>query len=103
MNLSVCRATNKRPFDLVFGHEPHGNCVLLDQLWSQGIRYEENITDDVEIEDCDDIQFDNNEDNIQTKNDEYENENEFNENWVQNQLPSENDDNISFMVRIDFI
>ena len=103
MNLSVCRATNKRPFELVFGHEPHGNCVLLDQLWSQGIRYEENIPDDVEIEDCDDIQFDNNEDNIQTENNEYEDENKFNENWIQNQSPSENDDNISFMVRIDFI
>ncbi|KAF0407946.1 Nucleolar protein 4 [Gigaspora margarita] len=51
MNLSVCHATNKRPFELVFDHEPRGHCVLIDQLWSQGIRYEENIPDDVQIED----------------------------------------------------
>ncbi|CAG8553696.1 7035_t:CDS:2, partial [Racocetra fulgida] len=61
MNLSVCRATNKRPFELVFDHEPRGNYVLIDQLWSQGVRYEENIPDDVQIEYYDDIQFDDNE------------------------------------------
>ncbi|KAF0484327.1 retrotransposon nucleocapsid protein [Gigaspora margarita] len=60
MSLSVCCATNKRPFELVFGYEPRGNCVLIDQLWSQGVRYKENIPDDVQIEDYDDIQFNDN-------------------------------------------
>ncbi|CAG8781195.1 17211_t:CDS:1, partial [Cetraspora pellucida] len=46
MNLSICHATNKRLFELVFGYEPHGNCVLLDQIWSQEIRNEKNIPDD---------------------------------------------------------
>ncbi|CAG8795539.1 17934_t:CDS:2, partial [Gigaspora margarita] len=55
MNLFVCCATNKRPFELVFGHEPHGNCVLIDQLWSQGVQYEENIPDNIQIEDYDNI------------------------------------------------
>ncbi|KAF0445480.1 hypothetical protein F8M41_003156 [Gigaspora margarita] len=78
INLFIYRATNKRPFELVFGHEPCGHCVLIDQLWSQGIRYEENIPDDVQIED--DIQSDNDEDCVQT---EYY-DNEFNENLIQN-------------------
>jgi len=86
MNLSVCRATKKRPFELVFGHEPRGHCVLIDQLWSQGIRYEENIPDDVQIED--DIQFDDDEDSVQT---EYYDD-EFNENLIQNLSQSENND-----------
>ncbi|CAG8692294.1 8961_t:CDS:2 [Gigaspora margarita] len=51
MNLFVCYATNKRPFELVFGHKPHGHCVFIDQLWSQEIRYEEKIPNDVQIED----------------------------------------------------
>ncbi|CAG8854316.1 20853_t:CDS:2, partial [Gigaspora margarita] len=73
MNLSVCHATNKRPFELVFGHEPR-------------IRYEENIPDDVQIED--DIQSDDDEDSVQT---EYYDD-EFNENLIQNLLQSENSD-----------
>ncbi|CAG8596122.1 11691_t:CDS:2, partial [Racocetra fulgida] len=95
MNLSICRATNKRPFELVFGHEPRGHCVLIDQLWSQGIRYEENIPDDVQIDD-DDIQFDVNEDNVQT---EYYDD-EFNENMIHNLSQSENNnrDNMSFIM-----
>ncbi|CAG8602144.1 12555_t:CDS:2 [Cetraspora pellucida] len=50
---------------LVFGYKPHSNCVLLDQIWSQGIRDEKNIPDNFQIEEYYNIQFDNNnEDNI---------------------------------------
>ncbi|CAG8672541.1 12063_t:CDS:1, partial [Ambispora leptoticha] len=65
------------PFELIFGYEPHSNYVLLDQLWSQGIRDEENISNDVQIEEYYDVQFDNdNEDNIQVEEDEDDSINE---------------------------
>ncbi|CAG8826697.1 3256_t:CDS:1, partial [Cetraspora pellucida] len=65
INLSICHTTNKRQFELVFGYKPHDNCVLLNQIWFQEIRNEENILDDVQIKEYYDIQFNNNnEDNI---------------------------------------
>ncbi|CAG8606201.1 2367_t:CDS:2, partial [Racocetra fulgida] len=62
-------------------------------LWSQGIRYEENIPDDIQIEDYYNIQFNDNDDSIQVDDDEKnENNDEFNENSIQNLLQSENND-----------
>ncbi|CAG8763458.1 14585_t:CDS:1, partial [Cetraspora pellucida] len=55
MNLSIYCATNKKLFELVFGFEPYSNCVLLDQIWSQEIRNEENIPNNVQIEEYYDI------------------------------------------------
>ncbi|CAG8790235.1 19539_t:CDS:1, partial [Cetraspora pellucida] len=88
MNLSICHTTNKRLFELVFDYEPYSNCILLDQIWSQGIRNNKIISDNVQIEEYYDIQFDNNnEDNIQIENDKDDDiNNMFNKNWSENLL-----------------
>ncbi|CAG8745405.1 8021_t:CDS:2, partial [Racocetra fulgida] len=74
---AIYKQVSDKYHDLIFGYEPHSNYVLLDQLWSQGIRDEENISNDVQIEEYYDVQFDNdNEDNIQVEEDEDDSINE---------------------------
>ncbi|CAG8847918.1 6355_t:CDS:1, partial [Racocetra persica] len=37
MNNSICRAHNKRPYELVFGGIPHGDSAIIDQLFKNNI------------------------------------------------------------------
>ncbi|CAG8621320.1 8356_t:CDS:2, partial [Racocetra fulgida] len=73
-----------------------------------GVRYEENIPDNIHIEYYDDIQFDDNEEeSIQVENDEYDDENnEFNENNREDDIyymnsPSSNSMQYMASIKID--
>lgn len=50
MNISLCRATNQLPYILVFGTKPRGNCSLVSELWTQGVRDEEDIPKEIGVE-----------------------------------------------------
>ncbi|KAF0542076.1 retrotransposon nucleocapsid protein [Gigaspora margarita] len=45
MNNSICRAHNKRPYELVFGGTPHRHSVALDHLFETSITSEDEIPD----------------------------------------------------------
>ena len=52
MNNSICRATGKTPYELVYGQKPKNNFVWLDTLFEQNnnVLNEEDIPDNIEIE-----------------------------------------------------
>src|SRR6266498_4797518 len=50
MNISICYATNQLPYVLIFEIKPRGNCSLISELWTQGIRDKENISKEIGIE-----------------------------------------------------
>ena len=50
MNISICCATNQLLYVLVFGTKPRGNCSLISELWTQGIRDKEDIPKEIGIE-----------------------------------------------------
>src|SRR5581483_11983697 len=61
MNNSICRAHNKKPYELVFGGTPHGYSVMLDQLFKNNIFSEDEIPSEFEgnvqesVNDLDDL------------------------------------------------
>ncbi|PKB95614.1 hypothetical protein RhiirA5_436392 [Rhizophagus irregularis] len=48
MNNSVCRAHNKKPYELVFGGTPHRYSAMLDQLFQNNIFSEDEIPNEFE-------------------------------------------------------
>ncbi|CAB4406376.1 unnamed protein product [Rhizophagus irregularis] len=48
MNNSVCRAYNKKPYELVFGRTPHGYSTMLNQLFQNNIFSEDEIPNEFE-------------------------------------------------------
>ena len=51
MNHSYCCSHKKTPYELVYGDKPHGNCTLIEDLFSKGIYDEENIPETIKIDD----------------------------------------------------
>ena len=51
MNHSYCHSHKKTPYELVYGDKPHGNCTLIEDLFSKGIYDEENIPETIKIDD----------------------------------------------------
>ena len=50
MNNSWCRLHKKTPYELVYGDKPHGNCILINDLFAKGICNEEEIPDTIDIQ-----------------------------------------------------
>ena len=50
MNHSYCCSHKKTPYELVYGDKPHGNCTLIEDLFSKGIYDEENIPETIKID-----------------------------------------------------
>ncbi|CAG8745449.1 8414_t:CDS:1, partial [Gigaspora margarita] len=44
MNNSICRAYNKKPYELVFGGTSHGHSAALDYLFETSIFFEDEIS-----------------------------------------------------------
>ena len=51
MNTQVCTATGRTPYELVFGQGPRSNYALIKEFYDRGIRDEEDIPDNVEVQD----------------------------------------------------
>ncbi|CAG8812589.1 3236_t:CDS:2, partial [Gigaspora rosea] len=52
MNNSWCRLHKKTPHELVYGDKSHGNCTLVNELYTNNIFDEEEIPDTIEISDA---------------------------------------------------
>ena len=51
MNTQICTVTGRTPYELVFGQTPRSHYALIKELYDRGIRDEEDIPDNVEIQD----------------------------------------------------
>ena len=55
MNTQTCTATGKTPYELVFGQAPRSNFALMKELYDQGIRDEEDIPENVDVQDSESV------------------------------------------------
>ncbi|CAG8825233.1 12948_t:CDS:2, partial [Gigaspora rosea] len=52
MNNSWCRSHKKMPYELVYRDKPHGNCTLVNELYTNNIFDKEEIPNTIEISDA---------------------------------------------------